>query len=100
SFCARGGASHPRALLRPPLTLRVSSGPRFGASARRREICTEPLPHGNVAVRTVIGMEQRENQLQRLLQLVESAQREGHSEDEIVKLVDDALDIDVELEAA
>jgi len=45
-------------------------------------------------------MEQRENQLQRLLQLVESAQRDVHSEDEIAKLVDDALDIDVELEAA
>ena len=45
-------------------------------------------------------MEQTENQLQRLLQLVESTQRDGHSEDEIVKLVDDALDIDVELEAA
>ena len=45
-------------------------------------------------------MEQTENQLQRLLQLVESAQRDGHSEDEIVRLVDDALDIDVELEAA
>ena len=45
-------------------------------------------------------MEQRENQLQRLLQLVESAQRAGHSEDEIVKLVDRALDADVELEAA
>jgi len=45
-------------------------------------------------------MEQTESQLQRLLQLVESAQRGGHSEDEIVKLVDDALDIDVELEAA
>ena len=45
-------------------------------------------------------MEQTENQLQRLLQLVESAQRAGHSEDEIVKLVDRALDADVELEAA
>jgi len=45
-------------------------------------------------------MEQTENQLQRLLQLVESAQRDGHSEDEIVKLVDDALDVDVELQDA
>ena len=44
-------------------------------------------------------MEQRENQLQRLLQLVESAQRAGHSEYEIVKLVDDAI-IDTELEDA
>ena len=43
---------------------------------------------------------EQQTQLQRLLQLVESAQRAGHSEDEIVKLVDDALDIDVELEAA
>ena len=43
---------------------------------------------------------EQQTQLQRLLQLVESAQRDGHSEDEIVKLVDDALDIDVELEAA
>lgn len=44
-------------------------------------------------------MEQTDNQLQRLLQLVESAQRAGHSENEIVKLVDDALD-DTELEDA
>jgi hypothetical protein len=45
-------------------------------------------------------MEQTENQLQRLLQLVESAQRAGHSETEIAQLVDDALDADVELDAA
>jgi hypothetical protein len=45
-------------------------------------------------------MEQTENQLQRLLQLVESAQRAGHSENEIAKLVDDALDVDIELEDA
>ena len=45
-------------------------------------------------------MEQTENQLQRLLQLVESAQRAGHSETEIVQLVDDAIDVDVELDAA
>ena len=45
-------------------------------------------------------MEQTENQLQRLLQLVESAQRAGHSENEIVQLVDDALDADVELDTA
>ena len=40
-------------------------------------------------------MEQTENQLQRLLQLVESAQRAGHSETEIAQLVDDAVDADV-----
>lgn len=45
-------------------------------------------------------MEQTENQLQRLLQLVESAQRAGHSETEIAQLVDDAVDVDVELDAA
>ncbi len=45
-------------------------------------------------------MEQTENQLQRLLQLVESAQRAGHSETEIAQLVDDAIDADVELDAA
>jgi len=45
-------------------------------------------------------MEQTENQLQRLLQLVESAQRAGHSENEIAKLVSDALDVDVELQDA
>ena len=45
-------------------------------------------------------MEQRDNQLQRLLQLVESAQRAGHSENEIARLVDDALDSDAELDAA
>jgi hypothetical protein len=45
-------------------------------------------------------MEQTENQLQRLLQLVESAQRAGHSENEIAQLVDDAIDADVELDAA
>ena len=43
---------------------------------------------------------EQQTQLLRLLQLVESAQRAGHSEDEIVKLVDRALDADVELEAA
>jgi len=45
-------------------------------------------------------MEQRDNQLQRLLQLVESAQRAGHSENEIARLVDDAVDSDAELDAA
>ncbi len=45
-------------------------------------------------------MEQTDNRLQRLLQLVESAQLAGHSEDEIVQLVDDALDSDAELDAA
>lgn len=45
-------------------------------------------------------MEQTENQLQRLLQLVESAQRAGHSENEIAAIVDDALEVDAELEAA
>jgi hypothetical protein len=45
-------------------------------------------------------MEQTENQLQRLLQLVESAHRAGHSEDEIAKLVDEAIGADAELDAA
>jgi len=45
-------------------------------------------------------MERTENQLQRLLQLVESAQRAGHSEDEIVAIVDDVLEADAELDAA
>jgi hypothetical protein len=45
-------------------------------------------------------MEQTDNKLQRLLQLVESAQRAGHSENEIAQLVDDALDSDAELDAA
>jgi hypothetical protein len=45
-------------------------------------------------------MDQSENQLRRLLQLVESAQRAGHSESEIAKLVDDAIDSDAELEDA
>ena len=34
--------------------------------------------------------------LQRLLHLVESAQRAGHSEDEIVQIVVDAVDYDTE----
>jgi hypothetical protein len=45
-------------------------------------------------------MEQTENQLQRLLQLVESAQRAGHSEREIVNVVDEAIEADAELDAA
>jgi hypothetical protein len=45
-------------------------------------------------------MEQTQTQLQRLLQLVESAQRAGHSENEIAQLVDDAVDADAELEDA
>jgi hypothetical protein len=45
-------------------------------------------------------MKQTENHLQRLLQLVESAQRAGHSEYEIAQIVDDALDGDAELEDA
>ena len=61
---------------------------------------TERLLPRHAAVRTVRGMEQTENQLQRLLQLVESAQRAGHSENEIAQLVDDAIDADVELDAA
>jgi hypothetical protein len=41
-------------------------------------------------------MEQTDTNLQRLLQLVESAQRAGHSENEITKLVDDAIDSELE----
>jgi hypothetical protein len=41
-------------------------------------------------------MEQTDTNLQRLLQLVESAQRAGHSENEIAKLVDDAIDSELE----
>jgi hypothetical protein len=43
---------------------------------------------------------ERDSQLQRLLQLVESAQRAGHSENEIAQLVDDAIGADAELEDA
>ena len=45
-------------------------------------------------------MEQTENGLHHLLQLVESAQRAGHSEDEIATIVDEALEADAELDAA
>jgi hypothetical protein len=41
-------------------------------------------------------MEQTDTNLERLLQLVESAQRAGHSENEIAKLVDDAIDSELE----
>ena len=41
-----------------------------------------------------------EADLQRLLHLVESAQRAGHSEDEIVQIVADAVDYDAETERA
>lgn len=77
----------------------VSSGP---CRMRGREVnfLTEGLPRRNAAVRTVGDMEQTENHLQRLLQLVESAQRAGHSENEIAKIVDDAIDVDAELDAA
>jgi hypothetical protein len=45
-------------------------------------------------------MEQTDTDLQRMLLLVESAQRAGHSETEIATLVDDAAEADAELEAA
>jgi hypothetical protein len=38
--------------------------------------------------------------LQRLLHLVESAQRAGYSETQIVEIVDDAMDVDAELDDA
>lgn len=45
-------------------------------------------------------MRENESNLQRLLSLVEAAQRAGHSEAEIVDIVDDALEADNELDAA
>lgn len=45
-------------------------------------------------------MSENESNLQRLLYLVEAAQRAGHSEAEIVEIVDDALESDTELDAA
>jgi len=78
-------------------TSAISGSPATTTTSKTR---TEALPRRNAAVRTVVGMEQTENGLHRLLQLVESAQRAGHSEDEITTIVDEALEADAELDAA
>jgi hypothetical protein len=41
-----------------------------------------------------------ETNLHRLLHLVESAQRAGYSESQIVEIVDDVMDVDAELDDA
>ena len=47
-----------------------------------------------------MDVDKTETKLQHLMLLVESAQRAGHSESEIAKLVDDAVEADAELEDA
>ena len=61
---------------------------------------TEGLRHRNRGGPYGVDVDQTETKLQHLMLLVESAQRAGHSESEIAKLVDDAVEADAELEDA
>lgn len=45
-------------------------------------------------------MTKNESNLQHLLLMVEAAQRAGHPENEIVEIVEEALEADAELDAA
>jgi len=65
----------------------------------RSSSLTEALLHRNGSGPYGCDMEQTETNLQHLMLLVEAAQRAGHSETEIAKMVDDAVDADAELKA-